>query len=168
MKHLFAIVGWHNAGKTTVVEGLVKEFRRRGACVAVVKHSREGFDLDHPGTDTWRFAQAGSDTVVIASKSAVAWLERTVQEKSLEDIVARLDPAIDVVIAEGFKHEACPKIEVMRAATGTEPIASAEELVGIVTDDVADPRPAPHFGFERIGELADYLAQQGLGPEARP
>ena len=164
MNHLFAIVGWHNAGKTTVVEGLVQEFRRRGARVAVVKHSREGFDLDHPGTDTWRFAQAGSDAVVIASKSALAWIERTVQEVSLEDIIARLDPGIDVVIAEGFKREACPKIEVMRIATGIEPIASKEELLAIVTDDVVDPRPAPNFGFDRIGELADYLAEQGLGP----
>ncbi len=168
MTHLFAIVGWHNAGKTTVVEGLVQEFRRSGARVAVVKHSREGFDLDHPGTDTWRFAQAGSDAVVIASKSALAWFENTVQEVTLQDIVARLDPSIDVVIAEGFKREACPKIEVMRAATGTDPIVSAQELLAIVTDDVMDPRPAPKFGFDHICELADYLAEQGLGPRPRP
>lgn len=164
MRRLFSIVGWHNAGKTTLAEGLVREFRRRGARVAVIKHSREGFDIDHPGTDTWRLAEAGSDVVVISSKNAVAWLERPRQELRLEQLVARLEPDIDVVIAEGFKYESVPKIEVLRLATGTEPIASLEELLAIVTDDVTDPRPAPKFGFQDYANLVDYLASRGYGP----
>ncbi|MHB1318734.1 MAG: molybdopterin-guanine dinucleotide biosynthesis protein B [Anaerolineae bacterium] len=168
MRALFAIVGWHNAGKTTLAEGLVREYRRRGARVAVVKHSREGFDIDHPGTDTWRLAQAGSDVVVISSREAVAWLERPRHELSLEQLVARLEPDIDVVIAEGFKHERVPKIEVIRRVTGTEPIASPEELLAIVTDDVTDPRSAPRFGFDEIVRLVDLLISRGYGSRPEP
>ncbi|MFO7695938.1 MAG: molybdopterin-guanine dinucleotide biosynthesis protein B [Anaerolineae bacterium] len=167
MRRLFSIVGWHNAGKTTLAEGLVREYRKRGARVAVIKHSREGFDIDHPGTDTWRLTEAGSDVVVIASKNAMAWLERPAQELSLEQIVKRLDADIDVVIGEGFKHERGPKIEVLRLATGTEPIASADELLAIVTDDVTDPRPVPGFGFQEIVRLVDFLMDRGYGPRSR-
>jgi molybdopterin-guanine dinucleotide biosynthesis protein B len=162
MRRYLAIVGWHNAGKTTVAEGLVQEYRRRGARVAVIKHSREGFDIDHPGTDTWRLAAAGADTVMIASKHGVAWLERPAREPSLEQLIARLDPEIDIILAEGFKHERCPKIEVLRSITGTDPIASTEELLAIVTDDVVDSRPIRRFGFADVAALVDYMAEQGF------
>jgi molybdopterin-guanine dinucleotide biosynthesis protein B len=164
MRRLFSIVGWHNAGKTTLAEALVREYRSRGARVAVIKHSREGFDIDHPGTDTWRLAEAGGDVVVISSRKAVAWLERPRHELSLEQLVARLEPDIDVILAEGFKHERGPKIEVLRLATGTEPIASPEELLAVVTDDVTDPRPAPRFGFDDSVRLVDFLMSRGYGP----
>jgi len=167
MRQLIAIVGWHNAGKTTLIEGLVQEYRRRGARVAVIKHSREGFDLDHPGTDTWRFAQAGADAVVITSREAVAWLERLDDEPRLEQLLARLQPDIDVVIAEGFKHEPCAKIEVMRAAAGTEPIARPEDLLAIVTDDVEDERPSPRFRPTEIVALVDFLENLGFTPRGQ-
>jgi molybdopterin-guanine dinucleotide biosynthesis protein MobB len=162
MRRYLAIVGWHNAGKTMLAESLVQEYRRRGARVAVIKHSREGFDIDHPGTDTWRLTAAGADTVMIASRNGVAWIERPEVEPGLAQLVARLDPEIDIILAEGFKHERCPKIEVLRSITGTEPIASTDELLAIVTDDVADTRAVRHFGFADVFALVDYLAEQGF------
>ncbi|NLT74526.1 MAG: molybdopterin-guanine dinucleotide biosynthesis protein B [Chloroflexi bacterium] len=163
MAHLFAIVGWHNAGKTTLAEALVREYRRRGERVAVIKHSREGFSLDHPGTDTYRLSQAGSDVVAIVSSAGFAWMERPVEEPSLGELVDRLATDIDVIIAEGFKRERCPKIEVMRPETGTEPIASIDELVAIVSDEIVDTRPVPRFQFADAAKLVDYLIDSNYG-----
>jgi molybdopterin-guanine dinucleotide biosynthesis protein MobB len=166
MRKLISVVGWHNAGKTTVVEALIREYRRRGARVATIKHSQQGFDMDRPGTDTWRFAEAGSDTIAIASRDTVVWIERPLTAPTLADLVARLEPDIDVVIVEGFKRESSPKIEVIREATGTEPIAPASELVAVVSDGVADPRPVPNFGFGEIDSLVTYLEAHDYRPEA--
>ncbi|MGI6367554.1 MAG: molybdopterin-guanine dinucleotide biosynthesis protein B [Anaerolineae bacterium] len=159
-----AVVGWHNAGKTTVVEGLVREFRARGARVAVLKNASVGFQLDHPGTDTWRFAEAGANTVVITSRNGLGWLEQREQAPDLAELMRRLDGTVDLVILEGFKHEPGPKVEVVREATGTDPIVAGDDLVALVSDDPIDNRQVPMFRFDQVAALADLLVQRGLCP----
>lgn len=67
MLPIVCIVGKSNVGKTTLLEGLITELKRRGHRVATVKHDVHGFEIDQPGKDSWRHAQAGSDAVVISS-----------------------------------------------------------------------------------------------------
>jgi molybdopterin-guanine dinucleotide biosynthesis protein B len=164
MPTALSIVGWHNAGKTTLCVRLVQALKRRGIAVGVIKHSMAGFEMDRPGTDTSRFAEAGADLVAIASRDALAWIERLPEETSLAEIMMRLPEGIEVVIAEGFKREPLPKIEVLRIETGTEPIARPEELLAIVSDDVADPRPAPRFATGDTEGLVALLEERGLIP----
>lgn len=164
MPTALSFVGWHNSGKTTLCVRLVEALKRRGVAVALVKHATAGFQMDHPGTDTHRFAEAGADVVAIASRTALAWIERRAQEPTLSEIIGRLPAHIELVIAEGFKRERLPKIEVVRAETGTEPIAREGELLAIVSDDVADPRPAPRFATDDIEGLLALLEAQGLLP----
>ncbi len=164
MPTALSIVGWHNSGKTTLCVRLVEALKGRGLAVAVIKHSMAGFEIDRPGTDTYRFAEAGADVVAIASRTALAWIERCPAEPSLSELIARLPQGISVVIAEGFKREPLPKIEVLRAETGVEPIARTEELLAIVSDDVQDPRPVPRIATDDIAGLIALLEERGLVP----
>lgn len=160
---IISVVGWHNSGKTTFLEGLIPELKRRGLRVAVIKHARGGFEIDQPGTDTWRLAEAGADLVVISGESGLASIERRQSELPLEEIVSRLPPQIDLVITEGYKGASAPKIEVMRSDTGAGPIAPPDELLAIVTDgDLPNEGAPPAFCPTDVMALADYLQAQGF------
>src|SRR5450756_1822958 len=56
---LVAIVGKSDAGKTTLIEKVVPELVKLGLRVGAVKHDAHSFEIDHPGTDSWRHGQAG-------------------------------------------------------------------------------------------------------------
>ncbi|MBC7236640.1 MAG: molybdopterin-guanine dinucleotide biosynthesis protein B, partial [Chloroflexi bacterium] len=116
-----SVVGWHNAGKTTVIERLVSALKSLGLRVATIKHTREEIRMDAPGTDTWRFAEAGSDLVIIAGAKQTIVLERRAKEETLEELLRRVPADTDLVITEGYKKAQTPKIEVRRAEIGGEP-----------------------------------------------
>ena len=80
-------IGKSGSGKTTLLEKLVTELKNRGYMLATVKHhSHRGFEIDEPGKDSWRFAQAGSDQVVIASPDKIASYRKIERELSLDEI----------------------------------------------------------------------------------
>lgn len=161
---IVCVVGWHNSGKTTFVVGLVAELKRRGLRVATVKHARGGFDMDHEGTDTWRYMHVGSDVVAIASGEAFALHERTGRELSLDEIIARLTAPVDLVIAEGFKRSPTRKIEVLQAGgVGEGRIAKREELLALIVDGERLPgESAPQFDISDARGVADLLAREGI------
>ncbi|MDI7274440.1 MAG: molybdopterin-guanine dinucleotide biosynthesis protein B [Anaerolineae bacterium] len=152
-----SVVGRSNVGKTTLLERLIAELKRRGYRVATVKHDVHGFEMDRPGKDTWRHAQAGSDLVVIASPQRFAMIGRTARELTLDEIVARLPVAVDIVLTEGYKGGDRPKIEVARAACGRELLCRAEELLALVSDEPHPEVGVPQYGPEDAEGLVDLL-----------
>jgi molybdopterin-guanine dinucleotide biosynthesis adapter protein len=164
---IISVVGWHNAGKTLVVERLVIGLKALGLKVATIKHTRADINVDTPGTDTWRFDQAGSDLVIIAGGPRTVLMERRDQEESLESLLRRVPRHIDLVITEGYKREAYPKIEVRRAEVGGEPISAPNELVAIVSDDAqTNAGAAPVIGFEDTQALIQVLQRWGIVPQS--
>ncbi|MBM3187650.1 MAG: molybdopterin-guanine dinucleotide biosynthesis protein B [Chloroflexi bacterium] len=160
---VISVIGWHNVGKTTFLVALIAELKARGWRVATVKHTGGHFDMDRPGTDTWRYAQAGSDLVVISGRGRLAILEHSRDDLSLTEILARLPGEVDVVLTEGFKREPTPKIEVHRAGTGGGPIASSDELLAIVGDTPCGySDDVPCFALEDASGVADLLEARGL------
>nr|WP_320146642.1 molybdopterin-guanine dinucleotide biosynthesis protein B [uncultured Anaeromusa sp.] len=121
------------AGKTTLLEKVVVILKQRGLRLAVIKHDAHRFEMDHPGKDTWRLAQAGADVVVISSPEKVALLEKVTGEKSLDEVAAMIS-GVDLILTEGFKQGGKLKIEVYRAAMQTPLCSSAEELLAIAGD----------------------------------
>ena len=149
-------VGRSQAGKTTLLEKLIPELKRRGYRVATVKHhSRPGFEIDYPGKDTWRHAQAGSDQVVIVAPDKMAAIRRLERELTLDEIIATIE-GVDIILVEGFKRANKPKIEVIRAACGAEPLCAPHELAAIVSD-VPLSLAVPRFGLDDVTGLADLI-----------
>jgi molybdopterin-guanine dinucleotide biosynthesis protein B len=160
MSLIISIVGKSGAGKTTFLERLIPELKGRGYRVAVVKHDVHGFEVDVPGKDSWRLAQAGSDTVVIAGPSKLALIRGLEREMSLGEIAALL-PDADIILTEGYKRGTALKIEVSRRAVSQELLCTEEELVALVTDQ-SFPLDVPQFELDDVAGVVDLLEKQFL------
>lgn len=110
-----AFVGYQNSGKTTLVEKVISRLTQRGVRVGSVKHhGHKGFEIDQPGKDSWRHAQAGSRHVGLISPDAYAEYARTSEEVTVTDILTRYTD-VDAVIVEGYKAAGLPSIVVARS-----------------------------------------------------
>ena len=161
---LYGIVGWKNAGKTGLMERLVTEICGRGFSVSTIKHAHHVFDVDHPGKDSYRHRQAGATEVLLASRKRFALMRelRGETEPRLEHLLAKLAP-VDLVLIEGYKRDAHPKVEAFRAETGNPLIAQEDPTVKAVASDVPLELDRPVFDLNDTGAIADFiLAEVGL------
>lgn len=161
---LYGVAGWKNAGKTGLMERLVAEITRRGFTVSTVKHAHHSFDVDHPGKDSFRHREAGAAEVLLASRNRVALMQelRDAPEPPLSELLARLRP-VDLVLVEGYKRDAHPKVEAHRAATGNPLIAPEDPTIRAVASDVPLVLDRPVFDLNDTAAIADFiLAEVGL------
>jgi molybdopterin-guanine dinucleotide biosynthesis protein MobB len=153
---VICVVGRSKSGRTTLMEKLIRELKRRGYRVGTIKHhSHAGFEVDQPGKDTWRHAQAGSDHVVIAAPDKVASIRRVDQEPGLYELAAAMTD-VDVILAEGYLRSGLHRIEVVRAARSPEPLCKADELLAVATD-VPLASDVPCFVLDDAVGLADLI-----------
>lgn len=152
---VISLVGKSDCGKTTYLEKLISEMKRRGFKVATVKHDVHGFDIDKPGKDTWRHAQAGADIVCISSPQKMAMIKKVEQELLLDEVIEYID-GVDIIFTEGYKRESKQRIEVFRKAVSESPLCSKEELLAMASD-VKVYEDVPHFSLEDATDMADFL-----------
>ncbi|MDX1784545.1 molybdopterin-guanine dinucleotide biosynthesis protein B [Roseovarius sp. ZX-A-9] len=161
---LYGVTGWKNAGKTGLMERLVADITARGFTVSTVKHAHHSFDVDHPGKDSHRHRTAGATEVLLASKSRIALMHelRDAAEPPLKTLLARLSP-VDLVLVEGYKRDAHPKIEAYRAVTGNPLIAPGDPTIRAVASDTPLELDRPLFDLDDTTAIADFiLAEVGL------
>jgi len=159
---IISIVGKSDVGKTTLLEKVIRELKKRGYRVATIKHHVHWFEIDQPGKDTWRHAQAGSDVVVIAAPNRLAMVRRLEAELSIDEI-AEMIPDVDIIITEGYKRSNKRKIEVSRAARSPQLICKREELLALATDQVHPGMEGiPHFDLEDAAGLVDLIEAEYL------
>jgi molybdopterin molybdotransferase len=151
-----SIVGKSQSGKTVLMEQLVAEFKRRGYKVAALKHGRGGMEIDHPGKDSWRYAQAGSDAVLVSSPGKLAYIKNLDHELNIEEIMSIIDAEFDIVIVEGFGKSKTPKIEVHRKALGDDLLFSPREIAAIVTDELLGTN-ITQLSWDDIVGVADFI-----------
>lgn len=162
MLPVVSIVGQGKSGKTTLIEKIIPEFKSRGYRVATVKHTHQELELDTPGKDSWRYAQAGSDAVFISTPKNLALIESLEQNASIKDIVRLMGADFDLLIVEGFHDAHVPKIEVHRKETGKELRCKPEELRAIVTDENVDIE-LPQFKLDDATGIADFIEGKLVG-----
>ncbi|WP_265518739.1 molybdopterin-guanine dinucleotide biosynthesis protein B [Nitratireductor luteus] len=163
-RHVFGITGWKNSGKTTLTERLVTEFAARGLRVATVKHAHHAFDIDKPGTDSFRHRAAGATETAIVSGRRWALMHELGDENEppLEAVLAKLSPA-DIVLVEGYKNEPHPKIECRGSTSGQAPLADrVPSVVAIASATGSAKEEGPTFSRDDIAGIADFI-QQYLG-----
>jgi molybdopterin-guanine dinucleotide biosynthesis protein B len=156
MLPIVSIVGKSRSGKTVLTERLIAEFKRRGYKVAALKHASHGMEIDQRGKDSWRFAQAGSDAVLISSPDKLAFVKNLDHELDIEEILPIIGAEFDLVLAEGFRKSKTPKIEVHRKELGDDLLCSTEELSAIVTDGSLDA-DIPQLPWGDTVAVADFV-----------
>lgn len=164
MVPVISIVGRSDTGKTTLIEKLVPELKRRGYRVGTIKHDAHQFEIDVPGKDSWRHRQAGSDATAISSADKLAIIWRVEEEKSLDEVAAYMQD-VDIILTEGYKRSHKPKVEVHRAERGGELLCSDDELVAVATDEPVNTQ-APCFDINDAKGLVDLLEARFLKPKA--
>lgn len=169
-QRIFGITGWKNSGKTTLAERLVRELTARGRTVSTVKHAHHGFDIDKPGTDSFRHREAGAKEVAIVggSRWAVMHELRGAEEPPLASVLARLAPC-DLVLIEGYKREGHPKLEARRLdARDRAPMSAYDETIrAVAADHAVQNETVPVFGLDDVAGIADFIEREtGLAPGA--
>ena len=152
---VISFIGRSGVGKTTYLEKLIAELKRRGYRVGVIKHDIHGFEMDHPGKDTWRHAQAGADVVCISSYEKFALIKKTQRDMPLEEIVARVDD-VDIILVEGYKNHSALRVEIFRQSSGREPLGRPADLLAVIADAPVY-LTLPHFDLEDATAFASYL-----------
>lgn len=122
-----------NVGKTTVIEGMIKELKSRGYSVGTIKHDAHGFDIDKKGKDTYRHREAGSETVIISSRNRMAMIKEVENEIPLEELINMVSDK-DFVIVEGYKKSSLQKIEIFRGEVSKNIITPKDKLICLATD----------------------------------
>jgi molybdopterin-guanine dinucleotide biosynthesis protein B len=158
---MVAVIGRKNSGKTTTALRLMQELRRRGHRVMSIKHGTHSFNIDPSTTDTYRhFHEGGAERVAMAAPNTFALVAHWTEELAPETIAERYFADADIVVCEGFKRSALPKIEVWRRAMHASPLYSEHPIgaahhIAVITDvpdDLAVPFPVIRFSEERWAE----------------
>jgi molybdopterin-guanine dinucleotide biosynthesis protein B len=156
---IIGFVGWSGAGKTTLIRSVIARLVGQGLRVATVKHAHHAFDIDQPGKDSWEHRKAGAAEVLVVSDTRWALMHELngAAEPSLPELLAKLAPA-DIVLVEGFKRSAIPKLEVYRAANGKPPLHPEDPRIIAVAADVAFPDAGrPVLPLDDAGAITDFV-----------
>jgi molybdopterin-guanine dinucleotide biosynthesis protein B len=158
-RRLIGLAGWSGSGKTTLTTRLIPILVARGLTVSTVKHAHHNFDIDRPGKDSWLHREAGAAEVMVASANRFALIHelRGAPEPSLEELLSRMAPA-DIVIVEGFRHGAHPKIEVFRPELGKPALYPDDPMiVAVATPEPVDGLRAPWLPLNEPEAIADWV-----------
>lgn len=155
---VFGIAGWSGSGKTTLVEKLIPAVTARGLRVSVIKHAHHGFDLDRPGKDSYRHREAGATQVLMLSNDRWVLMHelRGRAEPTLDEQLRLLAPC-DLVLIEGYKAAAVPKIEVHRPSHGKPPLWPENEHVVAVATDADIVCPLPRLPLNDPAAVATFI-----------
>ena len=158
---IFGIAGYSGSGKTTLIEKLIPVFTARGLRVSLIKHAHHTFDVDQSGKDSWRHRHAGCAEVLITSSRRWALMHelRGTAEPTLPELVAHLADC-DLLLIEGFKHEAIPKLEVHRAVVGEPLLFPHDTHITALASDATVDTVLPQFGLDDITGIAAFIEQQ--------
>ena len=162
MPAIISVVGNSKSGKTTLIEKLIGDLKARGYRVATIKHAPQGMTFDEPEKDSWRHIQAGSEATVVSSRDRVVLIRPVTSAVTLDEIARLFGEDYDIILAEGFKQDNAPKIEVHRRETGP-PLSDIKKLIAIATDEPLETKTR-QFALDDIKGLADLLEEGFIKP----
>ncbi|HTS39206.1 MAG TPA: molybdopterin-guanine dinucleotide biosynthesis protein B [Xanthobacteraceae bacterium] len=159
---IIGLAGWSGSGKTTLITKAIPRLIARGHKVSTLKHAHHGFDVDHPGKDSFFHRAAGATEVVISSQKRFAIVHelRDEPEWDLSALLKKFSP-VDLVLIEGFKRDRFPKLEVHRAANG-KPLLQLEDphIVAIASDRPLPSAKVPVIDLNDIEAICDLLLER--------
>lgn len=157
---IISIVGnGSDLGKTTIICKIIKELKKRSYRVATIKHHHKGnFEIDKPGKDSWKHAEAGADIVVVSSPVKMAKIEKPEKEYKLDEIIGTINN-VDIIITEGYKGENKAKIELLRKGFSEKIISKRDELLFVVSDFQVR-EDVIQFNFQETKKIVDFIEEK--------
>ena len=158
---LLGFAAFSGTGKTTLLRQLIPKLREKGISVAVIKHAHHQFDIDIPGKDSYEIRQAGADQVLVSSSKLMALMEvqsSGTSDPRLADLIPRLNYSkLDLILVEGFKHEAIPKVELYRPSLAKPLLYPNDDTIIAIASDEALTTNIEQLNLNDIDEIADYI-----------
>jgi molybdopterin-guanine dinucleotide biosynthesis protein MobB len=153
-----------NSGKTTLLAKLILSLAERDVRVSVVKHVHHNFDLDSPGKDSFRFREAGSVQVMVASEKRWGLLAENRNSSAypdLEYLIAQMDQSsIDLLLVEGLKESDLPKIEVSLEDGGDNLLCHHRaDIIAVATRAKIDGLPVPRLDIDDVDSVTRFVLQ---------
>lgn len=158
LKQVFGFAGYSGSGKTTLIEQLIPRFVFAGIKISLIKHAHHEFDIDKPGKDSHRHREAGAVEVMITSEKRWALMHelRGVPEPGLEEQLARLSPC-DLVLVEGYKRSAIPKLEIHRPSLGQQLLAPQDPNIVAIAADGPVATSLPVLDLNHPEQVAEFI-----------
>jgi molybdopterin-guanine dinucleotide biosynthesis protein B len=158
-RKIIGVVGFKKAGKTTLVEKLVKVFTARGLKISTVKHAHHTLAIDHEGRDSFRHRAAGAGEVAVISSGLWAHMRYLdgEAEPSLDEVLANMAPC-DLIIIEGYKRDRHLKIEVRDISRRHPTLAAGDPTVIAIAASQPVEEKVPVFSRDDAEALADFIA----------
>ena len=171
---LLGFCAYSGTGKTTLLVQLLPILKQHGLRIGMVKHAHHSFDIDHPGKDSYELRKAGAEQMLIASRQRMAFIIEAHEpqpEPVLEEALALLIPQqLDLVLVEGFKHAAIPKIELHRTVLG-KPLfyPHDEQVIAIASDTPLPALPAALTALDinQPAQIAAFILHTFLPRQAQ-
>ncbi|EPO4111392.1 molybdopterin-guanine dinucleotide biosynthesis protein MobB [Enterobacter cloacae] len=161
MTPVLAIAAWSGTGKTTLLKKLIPALCARGIRPGLIKHTHHNMDVDKPGKDSYELRKAGAAQTMVASRERWALMTETPDEALLDlaYLVSRMDHStLDLVLVEGFKHEAVAKILLFRSDAGHDVSElTLDEHVIAVASDVALDVEVPVLDLNDEDNIAEFI-----------
>lgn len=160
---LIGFAAFSGTGKTTLLRQLIPVLNSKGLEIAVIKHAHHNFDIDVPGKDSYEIRQAGAQQVLVSSSRLMALVEvQSVDliEPTLATLIPRLDCSkLDLILVEGFKHEAIAKIELHRHSLNKPLLYPTDQnIVAIASDKPIDlQRDIEQLDINNVDAISDFL-----------
>ena len=169
-RKVFGFAGYSGSGKTTLIEQLIPRFVRAGLRVSLIKHAHHAFDIDKPGKDSYRHREAGATEVLVTSDRRWVLMHELRNEASqpaLEQQLERFAPC-DLVLVEGFKRAAIPKLEVHRPSFDRPLLHTEDTNIVAIAADAPVTTSLPVLDLNNPDQIAQFIiVHQGLANRAK-
>ncbi|HCE3662570.1 TPA: bifunctional molybdopterin-guanine dinucleotide biosynthesis adaptor protein MobB/molybdopterin molybdotransferase MoeA [Vibrio parahaemolyticus] len=167
MKHtlnipILGFAAYSGTGKTTLLEALLPKLTEAGLRIGMLKHAHHNFDVDKPGKDSYRLRKAGASQMLIASRNRFALMTETPEaEAEFEYLLTRFDEdKLDVVLVEGCKNIAFPKIELHREEVGKPWLYPHDDNIIAIASDTAElDSELPQMNINDLDAIAQFVLQ---------
>lgn len=167
MKHtlnipILGFAAYSGTGKTTLLEALLPKLTEAGLRIGMLKHAHHNFDVDQPGKDSHRLRKAGASQMLISSRNRFALMTETPESESEFDyLLTRFDEGkLDVVLVEGCKNIAFPKIELHREEVGKPWLyPNDENIIAIASDSGELDSELPQMNINDLEAIAQFVIQ---------
>lgn len=159
---ILGFAAYSGTGKTTLLEALLPQLTEAGLRIGMLKHAHHNFDVDKEGKDSYRLRKAGATQMLISSRNRYALMTETPDaESEFEYLLTRFDcDKLDIILVEGCKNIAFPKIELHREVVGKPWLYPNDtNIIAIAADTQVDDSDLPQMDINDLDSIAEFVIQ---------